>query len=85
MSVPTYYVPSGFEHSQQTANEPAEIRVLQLALGGFHVHTWSKDTGVMCVDGLDEVSGENGRTVKVPRLVDVERGKSCALGDKERY
>lgn len=80
----TFYVPTGREHAQQTDNEPAEIEVLRRALAGDHVHTWSKDTGVMCISGL-EVSEVDGRTVRSPIIDSVERGKPCALGNKERF
>jgi hypothetical protein len=83
--VPTYYVPSGNEHVQQTPNEPAEAEVLRLALAGVHVHTWSKDTSVMCVSGLEDMTTEDGRVVKVPVMVQIERDKMCDLGNKERF
>ena len=82
--VPTYYVPSGREHALQTDNVPAEIEVPRRALAGLHTHTWSKDSGLMCVSGMEPVESD-GRIVQVPRMDEVERGKPCSLGDKERF
>jgi hypothetical protein len=51
----TYYTPSGTEHLQQTANEPAEEIVAERVFAGDHIHTFSKDLGVRCMlwDGND--------------------------------
>lgn len=83
--VDTYYVPSGHEHLIQTANEPAEEVVLKRALRHEHVHTWSKDTGTMCVSGLEDRTAENGVVYQVPIIEQVKRGETCKLGNKERF
>jgi len=83
--VDTYYVPSGHEHLIQTANEEAEAVVLERALSGHHVHTWSKDTGIMCVSGLETRTSDEGVSYKAPIIEKIERGTKCKLGNKEMF